>query len=238
MANRARTTGAGLVLITGDDAPSSAGAPTLPPSSSSTAGPWEDPDFPARQVSIDGMEAPPVSASSADDEAGSGGGGGGGGTGKTRPGPRCTCGQPAGLSKVKGESSSNQGRFYYHCSSRACRFFAWSTNTTNTDSDSSGGGGGGGKGKEARKPPLSWKRLHGTRVVNDFGFRASDLAQGGLGDCWVRSGTNVALLYLSTCATTVHALWQPDMHGSHDVGGRVYASGADLQCASSYLEFL
>ena len=186
MAKRARTTGAGLFLITGDDAPSSEGAPTLP-SSSSTAGPWEDPDFPARQVSIDGKEAPPVSAS-ADDEAGSGGGGGGGGgAGKKRPGPRCTCGQPAGLSKVKGESSSNQGRFYYHCSSRTCRFFAWSTNTTNTDSDSSGGGGGGGKGKEARKPPLSWKRLHGTRVVNDFGFRASDLAQGGLGDCWVRS---------------------------------------------------
>ena len=82
--------------------------------------------------------------------------------------PRCRCGVDAQRSIVASDTQ-NKGRPYLHCARRFCGFFAWAD---------------GGQSGKRRYGPLGWQRFPHLLVVSDYGFRATDLRQGGVGDCW------------------------------------------------------
>ena len=159
---------------------------------------WTDPDFPPDASSLDGRrrgKGGGDSADSSEEETLLGGPGG----------PRsrkvvCHCRPPENKAKLctVAKDGPNQGRFFWGCPRRVaaarCGFFRWADDaphsardrdtpwqrkrpalgyafvraTGESSSSSSGGGGGGGGGKAPA-------------------FRAADVRQGGVGDCWFLS---------------------------------------------------
>lgn len=89
--------------------------------------------------------------------------------------PRCRCGTDAAKSTVKLDTP-NKGREYWRCAQRKCGHFAWVD---------------GGERQAASWSKIGWTRLPALDVVSDFGFRAQDLRQGGVGDCWFMSALSV-----------------------------------------------
>eukprot|EP01043_Picozoa_sp_COSAG02_P015373 COSAG02_NODE_654_length_18824_cov_222.971001_3_plen_503_part_00 len=89
--------------------------------------------------------------------------------------PRCRCDADAKRSIVVSETR-NKGRPYFHCATRSCGFFAWAD---------------GGQSSSRVRQKLGWQRFPHLLVVSDFGFRATDLRQGGVGDCWFMSALAV-----------------------------------------------
>eukprot|EP00667_Euglena_gracilis_P008703 EG_transcript_8814 len=100
---------------------------------------------------------------------------------KTNPGPvkptrvRCRCGTLSQVSTVA-KPGPTQGRTYHHCATRACRFFRWADG-----------------GHFASTLQMWWQRFRPPfwAVVRGDGYRAEDLQQGGVGDCWFLSALAV-----------------------------------------------
>ena len=135
---------------------------------------YVDEDFPAAQISIKGKEEGASAAAAAPAPA------------PPEPAPdlsngppKCRCGALAARATVS-RDTPNKGRAYFHCGSRQCGFFCWAD----------GGAVAFKRGGAAAK--LDWARLPlELNIVSDFGFRAEDLRQGGVGDCWFMSALAV-----------------------------------------------
>ena len=131
--------------------------------------PFTDADFPPDASSIDGRRKPPqhVMSSSSPPRA------------APRPlldAARCRCGAAAKLCSVS-KDGPNQGRAFYGCAvadaDARCGFFAWADDAPPSERDAA----------------TEWRRFTAARdgaVVARAarGFRAADVRQGGVGDCW------------------------------------------------------
>eukprot|EP00930_Biecheleria_cincta_P054773 TRINITY_DN4117_c0_g3_i1.p1 TRINITY_DN4117_c0_g3~~TRINITY_DN4117_c0_g3_i1.p1 ORF type:complete len:1072 (-),score=160.66 TRINITY_DN4117_c0_g3_i1:138-3233(-) len=135
---------------------------------------FEDLDFPATPSSIDGQRVKEQSSESRDikDSGGGGSSGAGGNSGGRSKAPLCRCRVEAKQAQVKKEGPT-KGRSYWHCDARKCGFFSWTDRVS------------------VQTWQMTWLRFENFVVVSDFGFKAADLRQGGVGDCWFLSALAV-----------------------------------------------
>jgi hypothetical protein len=149
-------------LVHGDDvlAATAAAEAEWRAAHASGGGVWSDADFPAVTLSICGKEEKAAPTVEPVDDAGPPPAG--------AP-PRCRCRAEAARVIVKSDTP-NKGRAYFCCATRTCSFFGW------VDGEPSLA--------RSRMANLGWSRFSALHVVSDFGFRAQDLRQGGVGDCW------------------------------------------------------
>ena len=154
-----------------------------------SGGSFVDADFPPESVSISGKEAvaAPAAPPPPPDSASA---------------THCRCGAPVGRAEVR-RDTCHRGRAYLHCAERKCGFFAWAD-------------GGSAWARGGTTSRLRWDRLPpSVPLVTDYGFRAADLTQGGVGDCW----------FMSALAVVAER---------HDLIARLFAAGTTRNAAGCY----
>lgn len=97
--------------------------------------------------------------------------------------PHCGCGR-ASVQKTVCRQTKNTGRRFWTCSKRLCKFFRWAHEDEWTIPR-------GAKNHVWRRPP-TWPAY--PRIVSTKGFRADDVQQGNLGDCWFVSALSCLTL--------------------------------------------
>ncbi|CAD7949985.1 unnamed protein product [Amoebophrya sp. A25] len=114
---------------------------------------------------------------------------------------RCRCNAEPKMSYTK--SGKNVGRAYFHCATRRCPFFRWAFSAEQ----------------------MQWYRFGGHNhhiLVGPEGFRAEDLVQGKVGDCWFLS----ALAVIAERADLMHRLFpRLELHPSGAVEVYLFLDG-------------
>eukprot|EP00931_Biecheleriopsis_adriatica_P107481 TRINITY_DN81823_c0_g1_i1.p1 TRINITY_DN81823_c0_g1~~TRINITY_DN81823_c0_g1_i1.p1 ORF type:complete len:950 (-),score=132.17 TRINITY_DN81823_c0_g1_i1:47-2896(-) len=114
-----------------------------------------------------------------------------------RSAPLCRCNVEAREDTVRREGP-NKGRAHWHCAARKCGFFCWADRV------------------QVQPCQMTWRRSSDSLVVTDFGFRAADLRQGAVGDCW----------FLSALAVVAER---------HDLILKLFAGGCERAASGCYL---